>query len=180
MKWLKEIWYFLITGWYRKPKRDRKLDILGIYIKNVPIRDIEVILDGRYSNSDKSAVYFEDGTSVIFKNNIIRRYGDEDGKTWRAWLTSGTIYFTDKSSYNWSHSTPSWEIIFKYKWLIKKQKHKEQTIKRNHKREQRKEERRMKRELKKTEKQRDIEFVNSHIPLKVSRKMKLEKINEKG
>lgn len=180
INFFKYIYYF---GWCKKSPRLDKLDILLIFYNEVKIK--EVVVGSK--QSEYFNVYFEDGTEVQLKNNFKEgsRWGEhnKDRKIKKFWLSSGKINFTNKNTLRWSDKTPSWEIISKYKSLYKKQRRKETLEKRRREIEWKKEDKILKKQHKidmKNKKEKEYnDFMKNNIPLKVSRKIKLEELKKK-
>lgn len=172
---------------------DPKIDILLIYLKEVGIDHVD------NSNKNYCYVIFKDNTTVNFRRKSTENSWGSDKKTRIRWMNDGNIRFNKNyneergrlsvTSYNWTHHRPSWETIFKFKIICLKQDlkakleyrkfiKKEKKAARISKKRRKIEIKAHKKELQIKQKKDAQVFFEQNIPLKVHRKLKLDKINK--
>ena len=78
------------------------LDVLLVYLEEVGVKS--KIQNEPYHAS----VIFNDGTIVTFWN----------ANKWYAWMSSGTIKFSNGKELRWSSQVPSYEVLYKFKMLF--------------------------------------------------------------
>lgn len=107
---LKDFWYGMLNGWGMNDRASRKLDIILIYMENIGIKSIDIPKnyfgeDGAYID-----IEFNDGTVMSAWN----------ANRWYAWLSQGTINFSNGEKLDWNGTRPRHEIIYKLKKIVKK------------------------------------------------------------
>lgn len=105
MKKLKNAFYYFLYGSFIiNYKTNYKLYILLIYLNEIGIKSFTK------QSEYISIIIFNDNTEFIFWNE----------NRWYAWMRTGEIKFSNGKKLNWDGEMPPFEVLFKYKKLIKK------------------------------------------------------------
>lgn len=129
---LKEIFYYFLYGSIigRCDSRYRKLDILKVYLEEIGIKAISKMSDHYYDYyiifNDDTTLYISYSTDYTFMRRGIMKFSDKELK--------------------WSDGMPSYEILYKYRKIVKKY-----------------------------QKDIDSDY-SEYLPLKLKRKLKLKKL----
>jgi hypothetical protein len=102
------------------------LDILIVYLEEVGISTYDI---GDFNSK------------ITFKDNTVFSFWDSN--KWYAWMSSGTIHFSNGKILTWSSKCPSYEVLYKFKVEIDNF---------------------------------CVKSYNDYLPIKVSRKLKLNKL----
>ena len=132
--------YYCISWGMRNYSTYRELDVLLIYLNNIEILSVD-------TNSFECQIMFEDNSKLIFWNE----------SRWYAWMSSGSMSFSNGKILKWNGKMPSYEVLNKYRNVIKKY------------------EREKKRSTKKIS---TIMDFSQYLPAKLIRKEKLKNINK--
>jgi hypothetical protein len=105
MKILRKIYYYIIFHFgyalIRNDDTEPDLDILLVYLNDVGIRSFS--MDSHWC-------------TLTFKDNTVFKFWNSN--KWYAWMSQGTIHFSNGKKISWSSGMPSNEVLVKYSKVI--------------------------------------------------------------